>query len=64
MYVWKVCLKSQKWFNDQHYTFFGIASSAKVAANQTLRLAKKMDCGTDRRIVSVECLGELDFSTK
>lgn len=63
MNVWKVTIKAtDSYGNSRQYEYFGTASNAKVAINQTLRLAKK-EPWANREIVSVECLGELDFST-
>ncbi len=64
MYTWKITLTAKDSYGTSHtYIYLGVASTAKVAINKTLTLAKK-EPWTNREIISVECLGELDFSTK
>ena len=65
MNVWKIIVQADDYSGrPQEYSYFGVASTVKVAINQTLRLAKKQELGTYIKVASVECLGELDFSTK
>ena len=65
MNVWKVIIEADDYCGrSNQYTFVGVASNITVAANQTLRLAKRQQLGAYTRVASVECLGELDFSTR
>lgn len=64
MSVWKVIIEADTpYSNSSRFIYLGTASSAKVAMNQTMRLAKK-EMWRNRKIVSVERLGELDFFTR
>ena len=64
MYVWIITLKAKDFHGNRiEIEYLGMASKAKVAINQVLKLAKK-EPWTNRKITCVECLGELDFSTK
>ena len=64
MFIWKISLEAVNYWDEKgHYTYLGICSTAKIAINQTLRLAKK-EPWRKRKITNVECLGELDFCTK